>query len=117
MSISKAIREQVYNKHNGHCAYCGQTIAIKDMQVDHIDPQRRYGDKNVADRTENLNPSCRRCNHYKRANGLETFRRYLLDMEKKVLGTYLGKVAQDYSMVNWTGWDGKFYFEKNKAKL
>lgn len=112
MSISKAVREMVYNKYDGHCAYCGKVIVIKDMQVDHIAPQRRYADKRVADRTENLNPACRRCNHYKRALTLETFRKYLLDMEKKVLGTYLGKVAVDYDMVEWKGWDGKFYFEK-----
>lgn len=34
--ISKRIRELVYAKYNGHCAYCGSEITLKDMQVDHI---------------------------------------------------------------------------------
>jgi hypothetical protein len=33
-------------------------------------------------------------------------------MERKLLDTYLGRVAQDYGMVEWKGWDGIFYFEK-----
>jgi len=36
--VSKAMRQNVYNKYNGHCAYCGCHINYKDMQVDHIVP-------------------------------------------------------------------------------
>lgn len=32
----KRIRELVYQKYDGHCAYCGREIAMEDMQVDHI---------------------------------------------------------------------------------
>ena len=39
--ISKKTREIVYNKYNGHCAYCGCEIEMKDMQVDHIVPKYR----------------------------------------------------------------------------
>jgi len=104
-------RANVYDKYDGHCAYCGKKIEFKDMQVDHIVPRHRFDSQIYADDSSNLNPSCRRCNHYKRGNSLETFRRYLCEMERKVLGTYLGKVAIDYNMVKWTGWSGKFYFE------
>ena len=38
MAISKKLREQVYQKYNGRCAYCGCELAIKDMQVDHLIP-------------------------------------------------------------------------------
>lgn len=34
--IPKKIREQVYKKYNGHCAYCGCKLEYKDMQVDHV---------------------------------------------------------------------------------
>lgn len=34
----KRIRELVYNKYGGHCAYCGKKIDIKDMQIDHFIP-------------------------------------------------------------------------------
>lgn len=127
--MTKKQREIVYNKYNGHCAYCGKIIDYKDMQVDHLIPQRAFDSKkpyrrkykNLKDTIEiadvndinNLMPSCRRCNHYKRANPLEDFRYYLLDMKHKLLDdSYLGKVAMDYGMVTWNGWDGKFYFEK-----
>ena len=34
--IPKEVRQQVYDKYNGHCAYCGCELGIKDMQVDHL---------------------------------------------------------------------------------
>lgn len=42
MAISKKIREEVYRKYDGHCAYCGREIAYKDMQVDHFRPVRAW---------------------------------------------------------------------------
>ena len=29
----KIDRQKVYDKYNGHCAYCGKAITIKDMTV------------------------------------------------------------------------------------
>jgi 5-methylcytosine-specific restriction endonuclease McrA len=29
-------RLAVYNKYNGHCAYCGRSIKIEEMQIDHV---------------------------------------------------------------------------------
>ena len=72
----KIDRYAVYNKYNGHCAYCGKKIEIKDMQVDHFKPKRSWNGDDGADDLSNLMPSCRRCNHYKRANSLELFRIY-----------------------------------------
>nr|UVY57535.1 MAG: ICEA Protein [Bacteriophage sp.] len=48
MSFSKKKREAVYAKYDGHCAYCGRAIDIKDMQVDHFKPQRAWN----AERTK-----------------------------------------------------------------
>lgn len=111
--MTKKKREEIYKKFNGRCAYCGRVIEYKDMQVDHLVPQRAYigAPEEIVNSDENLMPSCRRCNHYKRAHELETFRGMLKKMREKVLGTYLGKVAVDYGMVAWLGWDGKFYYE------
>ena len=39
--MTKKQREVIYDKYNGHCAYCGKKIEYKDMQVDHVIPQRR----------------------------------------------------------------------------
>lgn len=118
--MTKVKRRQVYDKYGGHCAYCGKAIELKDMQVDHIIPQRAYSfiDKETADRIENLNPSCRRCNHYKRARSVERFRELLLTLHSRVRDIYIGKVAEDYGIIKVEPWDGIFYFEKagNKRK-
>lgn len=36
-AIPKKVRELVYKKYGGHCAYCGCKLEYKDMQVDHIE--------------------------------------------------------------------------------
>jgi hypothetical protein len=78
------------------------------MQVDHIEPQRIGG----ADDVDNENPSCRRCNHYKRAHSLETFRGMLKTLHERTQKIYICKVAEDYGIIKVTPWDGKFYFER-----
>ena len=106
----KIDRQKVYEKYNGHCAYCGKAIAIKDMQVDHILPKRNGG----TDDIDNLNPSCRLCNHYKRANSIECFRSFSLGgLIGRLMKIYIFRVALDYGMITINGWDKKFYFEKN----
>jgi len=115
------LRKAVYNKYNGHCAYCGKLIEYKDMQVDHLEPKaytRAIG-KDIngnyiypnKDRFENLMPSCRRCNHYKRAYRLEAFREIVKTIHERIQKIYIAKVAEDYGIVEYKQWDGWFYFE------
>ena len=33
-------RENVYEKCNGHCAYCGVEISMSEMQIDHVIPMK-----------------------------------------------------------------------------
>ena len=83
--LAKKIRETVYEKYGGRCAYCGRKIAYKDMQVDHFLPLRTWDIEDAGtDDITNLMPACRMCNHYKRANTLETFRRYIQEIPQKV---------------------------------
>lgn len=97
MSFSKKKREAVYAKYDGHCAYCGRAIEIKDMQVDHFKPQRAWNAEDAGtDDISNLMPSCRMCNHYKRANSLETFRRYIAEIPRKLRENYIYKVGVIY---------------------
>ena len=131
----KIDREKVLHKYDNRCAYCGKKINIRQMQVDHIVPkdmkdfveklveeseedylkyyansEYKYARKGL-DHIDNLNPSCRRCNHYKRASTLERFRRSMKTLHER-LQTYTFKVAIDYGIVEIKEWDGKFYFEK-----
>lgn len=112
VSINKAKREAVYKKYDGHCAYCGREIEYKDMQVDHFQPLRAWGiDDAGTDDLSNLMPSCRMCNHYKRANSLVTFRRYIEEIPRKLKENYIYKVGIVYGEVEEKPHPVKFYFE------
>jgi len=114
--MNKAERVQVYNKYGGRCAYCGKVMQYKDMQVDHIRPQREWAESLVddfdIDGMDNKNPACYRCNHYKRSANLETFRQMLQTLHERTQKIYINKVAEDYGIIEVEPWDGVFYFER-----
>lgn len=66
-------RVQLHNKFDGHCAYCGCKISLKEMTSDHVKPLEKGG----ADTVDNLFPACFTCNHYKNRYTVEQFRRKL----------------------------------------
>ena len=115
--MTKKQRLDVYNKFDGHCAYCGKKLEYKDMQVDHQIPQRRAKrgrnkvSLEVVEDPNNLYPSCRRDNHYKRAHSLETFRRYIEEIPQKIASLYIAKVGEDYGLIEYHPKPIKFYFE------
>ena len=103
-------------KYDGHCAYCGREIAYKDMQVDHFKPLRAWGIEDAgADDLDNLMPACRMCNHYKRANSLETFRRYIAEIPRKLRENYIYKVGIVYGEIAEQTHPVKFYFEQQEG--
>lgn len=114
MSISKSVRQVVYEKFGGRCAYCGRKIDYKDMQVDHFIPKRGYSESG-SDNISNLMPSCRMCNHYKRANSLEIFRTYIQEIPRKLRQNYIYKVGVEYGNVIENEKPIVFYFEKEGA--
>jgi 5-methylcytosine-specific restriction endonuclease McrA len=112
--MNKETRQQVYDKCGGRCAYCGKEIELKDMQVDHIIPQHMCIGIHISKLTDinNLNPSCRRCNHYKRGDSLDYFRKLIKTMHDRIRQIYICKVAEDYEIIEIKEWKGKFYFER-----
>ena len=117
MAISKKTREAVYQKYGGRCAYCGRKIAYKDMQVDHFHPLRAWGaEKSGTDDISNLMPACRMCNHYKRANSLETFRRYIAEIPRKLRENYIYKIGVVYGNVVEAEKPIEFCFEAQKRE-
>ncbi len=110
MAISKKIRQQVYDKCGGHCAYCGREIAYKDMQVDHICPQYLGGN----DRIENLNPACRMCNFRKGTSSIENFRKEIEWQAEGVCKTFQGRMSLAYGLIERVQKPIVFYFEKIK---
>ena len=124
MAINKKIRIKVWQKYNGHCAYCGKEIAYKEMQVDHKHPKNlnsvlatgRNLDGTLImpnpDRFENLMPSCRRCNHYKRGHELNYYRGMIDTIHERIRASnYIIKVAEDYGLMEFKEFGGLFYFE------
>ena len=115
-TIPKKTRVAVYEKYNGHCAYCGKEIEYKEMQLDHMIPRQRERFKKYTEEEiecfENYMPSCRRCNHYKRAHSLETFRQMIEEIPKKLFrDNYIYKVGLDYGLVSAHEQKVTFYFE------
>ena len=109
--INKELRQRVYQKYNGHCAYCGKEIEYKDMQVDHFIPLYKDSLSGCDDYT-NLMPSCRQCNHYKRCHDLETFRRYIYEIPEKLSDNYIYKIGIRYGNIIDNTKEIKFYFEE-----
>ncbi len=107
-SFSKAIRMQVWSKYDGHCAYCGIELAYKDMQVDHVKSIHMNGSNDL----ENLMPSCRMCNYYKGAGGIEFLRKALKTLSNRLVKPFINRLALRYGILELNTWDGKFYYER-----
>lgn len=73
-------RRVIYQKCNGHCAYCGCNLKFEDMQIDHMIPLRRDG----VDTMENMLPACKSCNHYKSTLTAEEFRDYVSEIPDRL---------------------------------
>jgi len=109
---NKKVREIVFSKYDGKCAYCGCDLE-KGWHIDHIKSLANGGKNDL----ENFNPSCKSCNSYKSHNNLEEYRRQLNKMLNENI-EYLFKsktkmnVAINMGTVEYKKWDFKFYFEK-----
>jgi len=130
----KPDRQAIYDKLNGHCAYCGETIELKDMQVDHVIPKSnfdRYKKNNnyrvpeflhhlsidECNHMDNLFPSCRKCNNFKASFDLELFR-YELSQQivrlNKTSANY--RTAKRFGQIQETIHPIVFYFEQRKEE-
>lgn len=107
--LTKAERMAVYGKMGGHCAYCGKELKFEDMQVDHVVALRSCGKDNL----ENMLPACRSCNHYKRGNSLEGWRKILESTPDTLYrDNYTYRQAVRFGTVTPTPKKIVFYFEQ-----
>ena len=118
MCMNKQLRQKVYDKYSGHCAYCGKPIEYKDMQIDHIIPKRKGYGLNVesSDDFSNLNPSCRSCNFRKGVFSVDEFRRELIKQRDNALKTFQVKQSIDYGLLESIDKNIEFYFEREQEK-
>lgn len=107
--ISKETRQLVYNKCNGHCAYCGCKLEYKDMQVDHVLAVGRGGSNDI----DNLLPACRQCNYDKHKKTIEGFRKRISkELYKSLERVFVYRLAKKYNLVKEEPRVVKFYFEQ-----
>ena len=107
--MKKADRLKIYNKFDGHCAYCGRPIKYKAMQVDHILAVMRGG-KSIE---ENFYPSCRSCNATKATYTIEEFRERLVgDIYRLRRDSSKFRILERFGLVTATEDPLIFYFER-----
>lgn len=107
-AIPKKIRTKVYEKYNGHCAYCGCEMEIGEMQVDHVESLYWHGG---ADDISNYMPACRACNFYKSTFPLEEFRENLKTIPERLEKEFIYRLSKKYGIVQETDEPVRFYFE------
>lgn len=113
--LTKTERQTVYAKTDGHCAYCGCDITLRQMQVDHVASlyQDALHGSGTADTIDNMLPACQSCNRYKSTMTLETFRAALSRIPDVLLrdnATY--RIAVRYGLVTPAKKTVVFYFER-----
>ena len=90
-------------------------IFLAMTSKDYFDCIKRIGERLavIRNKLDNYNPSCRICNHYKRATRLEIWRTVFLgELLNRIKKIYIVKVAERYGMITFHEWDKKFYFER-----
>lgn len=111
MKFARAIRREVFQKYDGHCAYCGQPLMLDSFQIDHIQPFP------INHRSENLNPSCRICNFFKSNLSLENFRQRVLFLVFKArFQTPHLRLLIQFELLQFNTRSVVFYFEKSDHK-
>lgn len=132
--MTKKIRQEVYNKCNGNCAYCGKPLQ-ENWQVDHGISKNyfNYVETSIphVDHIDNLMPACRKCNHYKREHPIDSykdlvgFRKYMLTFHERLARLpkntqvwatekrkeYMQEIADNYGITADKPFSGAFYFE------
>lgn len=132
MRLNKEQREELKQKYDGKCSYCGIELTNR-WQADHLEPVERKviwykceksrtlksksGDmrKPEHDHIDNMMPSCVKCNNDKSSMTLESWRRVIKDRiktlnESPVYASY--QKAKRYGLIVETNIDVVFWFER-----
>ena len=112
-------RQEVFEKYNRRCAYCGRMLLYKQMQVDHLHPQflSHFQPEKDKNRIENLMPSCQKCNNHKGAMRLEIWRSELQKQVSRLKKNAQFDRALRFEQIEITEKPIVFYFEiQSEAK-
>lgn len=137
--MNKKERQQVFDKYDGRCAYCGCELQ-KGWHCDHVEPVRRgkrykldekgnrirkgndyeteyYEIHPERNHIDNYMPSCPSCNINKHGETIEDFRKniahYLTSLNLRMVQY---KMVKKYGLVEETNKPVLFYFETVNQK-
>ncbi|HBG71442.1 MAG: hypothetical protein A2W93_14415 [Bacteroidetes bacterium GWF2_43_63] len=129
--MTKKERQQVFEKYDGKCAYCGCDLA-NGWHADHINPVIRDSkwnrEKGRFEQTgtcrkpenetpENYNPACASCNIQKNSFTVEQFRSNIKQFVASLnRDSTQYKFAKRYGLIIESDKDVVFYFERIDAK-
>lgn len=114
------IRDLIFNKFGGHCAYCGCEIKRDKFHIDHLIPVRR-GTTDIqlkglirgSHEIKNYNPSCISCNSSKNEMSIEVWRKELsLKIMRLNRDSSQYCLMKRFGLIKETGIEVKFYFER-----
>jgi len=107
-------RKALYDKFEGHCAYCGRKIDFREMQVDHYWPKclSHHEPKLDKNRFDNLMPACAKCNNHKHGMRPEVWRDELGKQVSRLRTTAQFDRALRFGQIKITESPIVFYFEK-----
>lgn len=116
MKLTKLERIEIRNMFGGRCAYCGKLLPDR-FCIDHVKPLFRGWDEKPdragEDTKGNLFPACQRCNLHKSTLSVAQFREVIHDRLRILkLRDYNYKLAADFGLVEETGHEVVFWFEK-----
>ncbi len=122
MKLTEAQREELKQKYDGHCAYCGDPLDDK-WHADHYEAVKRdlvtgKPDKPENDVYENMMPSCAPCNWNKRSMSLESWRSLLAHYRdvQVVRDCSQMRHLMRFGLVEFIQKPVEFYFEKWEQK-
>jgi len=113
-------RKHIWDKSGGKCWYCGCDLPEKGWHADHFEPIRRNWWENSClhperDTETNMVPACASCNHQKGSLNVEQFRKKIagfINSLNKYHTQY--SIAKKYGMVQETGAEVRFWFERKE---
>jgi len=133
-SLTKKQRQQVWNKSNGKCWYCGCELPQKGWHVDHLEPVIRetavvrdtsdspYSHKTVStgaclkpelDTIDNMVPACAPCNLFKSTFSVEFFRQEIEAQIERARKTSVNfRTAERFGLIKAEPAPVVFWFEE-----
>lgn len=110
--IPKKVRQQVYGKFDGRCAYCGKPLAPKELRVDHFIPVCDGGTDDIT----NLVPSCVDCNTIKGTENTDILRETVDKFQTTIKKDIRYRMLLAYGLIHETPHQIEFLYEKEEKE-